>query len=283
MRISYHFHQGVIAAVILAAGTAAAQAGATHGAPSANLDVYRLGYTATHFYRQEHSFDSQKGWINGIDLQKLYIGNHFYYDSDLGYSAGSAHYDGGVQYVNPNTGQVGSQPYSTSIDEKLLTSHVDMGPVFRLAGGRDAIVPFIGIGVRYHYDHTSTGRVTAPGFGSAPVAASRDDRLQAQARFGAMDRFAITRRLGLELKGLATYNFYGRLSNTQYSGNYKGHDWGYVGSATADYQLTRVLGIYARASYTRVHTSRIQLSQTFYEPSASSGVTRLTVGAQAHF
>lgn len=149
MSISYPFKRGLVTAAVLA--------GTTHGAPSANLDVYRLGYTATHFYRHEHTFDTPKGWINGIDIQKLYIRNHFYYDSDVGYSAGSAHYDGGVQYVNPNTGRLGSQPYSTSIDEKLLTSYIDIGPVFHLTGGRDAIVPFVGVGMRYHYDHTSAG------------------------------------------------------------------------------------------------------------------------------
>lgn len=284
MTTTYHFAYGFIAAAALATGGIASAQAATP--LSANTHFIRLGYTATHFDRHEHSLDSQKGWLNGLDLEGLYIGHYLYFDSGLNYSAGSATYDGGIQYFDPGTGNLRSTPYSTSIDEKVLTSHLDIGPVFHFMGKRDALSPFVGFETRYHYDHTGSSQVTVPtssGPQTSMLPATTNKRFQAQARFGAMDRFAVTSKLGIELKALATYNVYGHLQNRITSGDYKGHDWGYIGSATADYQLTHWFGAYARASYAKVKTSRIDLSQAYYEPSASSGVTRLTIGAQARF
>lgn len=252
---------------------------------SANVHYYRFGYEALHMNRAEHvagkTLDSNKGWINGINFSGLYVGQHLYLSTGINYGGGSVHYNGGVEYRN-GSGGIGTHSYQTNMDEQLLTMHGDIGPDFHLMHGRDAIAPFVGFGYRYHYDHTSAGTVNISGLGTFSVPATSATRQQAQGRFGLMDRFQVTQKLGLELKMLGTYSFWGHIQNKYFGGSYK-NKWGYVGSVTADYQLTHHFGVYGRASYTRVNTSRVDFQRGAYEPKASNKNTRLEVGVQASF
>ena len=263
-----------------------ASATSNTGPVTANFHALRLGYTALHFNRAEHgssgqTYDTNKGWINGLNFGGEYVGPNLYVDTGAYYADGSVNYKGGVQY-GTSGGGTGEVPYKTNMDEQLFTVHGDVGPDFHLFNGRDAIAPFVGLGYRYHYDHTSAGQVTIPGYGSARVPSTAASRQQGEARFGLMDRFQITRKLGLELKMLGTYSFWGRIQNQHYNGKYS-NKWGYDGSVTADYQLMHHFGVYGRASYRKVNTSRVQLASTAFEPKATSKDTRLTAGIQASF
>lgn len=279
-------NKGVLVALMLASvfvlafSSIASAEIASETKSEAGINALRLGYMYTSFNREEKSHVMENdGGLNGLTIGYEKMSGQLYIDAVINYATGSTDYDGGAQYVGLG-GTLQSVPIKSTTDQDIVRSHADVGYVFHLFSGRDLIAPFIGIGGYYQSAEVQPTTATIHGK-QYPVKGAAAKRFVSQGRFGIANRLSITDRLTLEAKALGTVNLTGLVS-TRDSGNdpYDSHELGFIGSLRLDYKVTDWIGVFAKASYMKMSTGRVDMNDLYYEPSADTSSQHYMIGIE---
>lgn len=220
----------------------------------ASTTTLQLGYTLTHMnYAEQPSkpyLDTEMGDLHGATLTFNRFTPATFTHTSLAYVEGNTHYNGSIQTP---TGDI---PYRGSTANKILTYQADAGPAFAI-GQRDLIAPFIGTSVYYWRRDVGNG---APG-------GSTEKYVHWTVNAGLADRFAITSRFAVQLRGEATYAIANGIETPE-GDAFLGHDWGYSGAVSLDYRVLKPLEVYVRAGVQRFRFQRGDLGAGVYEPNS---------------
>lgn len=247
----------------------------SNAAPSVHLHMLRLGYMHTHQNYAEHPSKPYDDTVTGSQPGG-YIGyenfsDHFFMDWATSISSGNAHYDGYIhnQITGTNTSA------TANATQKLIETHIHLGPAIYLGNKRNIIAPYIGLSTRL-----SQGTV-----GPNTPSRIRTRRVGLFGDFGLVYRLAITHRLQAQLKAGGQYLATGYVRNSLgYSTRYTGHTMSYKASAEIDYRIWHFIGVFAKVSFNKVKLPKTYYNSTAYEPEVRDYVQHYIVGLDlGHF